>query len=260
MIKIFLLTLIMLTASVGKSQCSIKLIDIAPDCGDNCTGSFLFKITGHKPITYTHIYGSATVSSSGPTSIDSFNVGTNLLCAGMQSFQMTDNLGCTVDTTVLIPSYANFEAGLEILSPNSSAGSCDGAVAPIAIQGGIEPLSFFYDEVVGSNPSALCSGEYYAIVRDSVGCIDMTPCISTEFLSSKENLINSFEITIQASMLKISQPYENLKIYNLSGQLVLESTTPEQNISIQELAAGPYVVSAFINGEVYNKKFIKTNP
>ncbi|MFK8045286.1 MAG: T9SS type A sorting domain-containing protein [Crocinitomicaceae bacterium] len=106
----------------------------------------------------------------------------------------------------------------------------------------------------------LCHGSYFAWVTDAQGCQSETPCVSTQFLSTDESEMKNFKIILQSNVLQINQLYENLKIYNLSGQLVLESNTPEQNISIQELAAGPYVVSILKDDELYNKKFVKTGP
>ena len=115
------------------------------------------------------------------------------------------------------------------------------------------------DSLSSFDGTNLCPGSYFAFVRDSTGCGSYTPCISTELLSLNKGLLDEIKINIEQNHLQINQSYDILKIYSLSGQVVIESNTPEENISIQELAAGPYVVSILKDGEIHNEKIVKVN-
>ncbi|MFD1553871.1 hypothetical protein DNU06_09190 [Putridiphycobacter roseus] len=249
---------------ISFGQFGITLKEHNNTCGINsCEGSifFLFSTASLNPITYTHFYGTTTFSSGS----GSGGQGITGLCAGSYNFHFEDTTGQTYDTTIVITEYEAFEAELMVTKPNTNNLNCDGEVIPIAITGGIAPFSIVDNYVFNCynyfdvfEPNSLCSGSYYTFVKDSVGCESVTPCISTQFLSTVETIIDHFEITFQADILKVSEPFDQLCIYNLSGQIVLESSGAEQSIYTNELVTGIYIVSIVSKGKVYNQKVVKS--
>ncbi|MDX1351027.1 MAG: T9SS type A sorting domain-containing protein [Putridiphycobacter sp.] len=263
--RIFYLFVVLLYQSVTFSQFNINLIAHYNACGINtCNGKITFWIeTGIlNPIYISDYYGTSVISMSSGTG----GYGIGNLCAGSYDFHFEDSTGQYFDTTVVITEYDKLEAELMVSSPNSGLGICDGALTPIAVSGGTGPLEIVDDILFGCGSSnslsndSLCPGDYFAMVIDSVGCLDTTPCTSTEFLSNQSDAFDELDIKIDHDYVLIYGSVDNLKIFNLSGQVVIEQEQPYANISVQNLAAGPYVISVTIAGEVYNKKFIKTSP
>jgi len=116
------------------------------------------------------------------------------LCSGIYTLQITDAVGCTMDTTFTIGSmygctdsaaynyspiatvddgscqYCDLSFSIYI-SPNSSPSSCDGWVVAVMIQTSNTPVTYLWSTgSTQNNIDSLCSGIYSLTVTDAVGC------------------------------------------------------------------------------------------
>ncbi len=109
--------------------------------------------------------------SGGDPSYNMNSTPTLFLTAGTYSYQVTDNNGCTANTSATInaaPSALAATTGVV----NTPCGSSTG-VASVNVSGGTGPYSFEWDDALGSTtPSitGLGTGVYTVLVTDSRGC------------------------------------------------------------------------------------------
>lgn len=244
---------------IGRSQCGISIIKQENICADSCSGQIQISMIGIIPFTYISV--TDTIVFDNPN-VDEFVLASANLCAGDYSYTITDGAGCVFDTTITINESPGFHADLIVSNPNTGTSTCDGELAVVTTAGGIQPFDLaFYrcGELTPFNFSGLglCVGDYRAVVTDSLGCEAKTSCLSTQVLSLSTEQVEDFKVVLLEDHLQFSQPYDQLKIYNLSGQILLETNVFEQMLSVSKLLAGPYVVSVFKDGEVYNEKVVK---
>ncbi len=263
--NIFLL-LLLAVQFISFGQFDISITDHSHTCGaGSCNGtiSFFYDTDNNSPIEVSHSTGTSTIGSNG----GSGGWGQGNLCPGVYHFHFEDTLGNIFDTSLNILEFPIFTAELVISESNSDANSCDGQASTRALMGGIEPINIVVFLKCDSNtiaePTSLCPGDYYAVVEDSVGCKDYTPCISTKIkIPQTDSMLfdnpNDLELIVQSTALFIINPYESVRLYNLLGQVVLESYIANKKyIQFNGLANGAYIVSIQRSKDSYTQKIIK---
>ncbi len=127
------------------------------DCG-SCNGTITSSVSGGAP-PYSFSWNSGLPPWPSQTDI----------CAGTYHLTLTDNLGCTTNTSFVV----NTPSGLDVMltpSPANCYDDCSGAVSS-SISGGNLPYSFQWSN--GSsfqNQTDLCIGFYSLTVTDADGC------------------------------------------------------------------------------------------
>ncbi len=125
--------------------------------------------------------GSVGVSPSGGTGSYTYSWSTGVtsnsitsLCPGNYSLTITDANGCQM------PFSYNLVGGITITAStfavnNNCYNQCNGSASIVGMAGGTPPYSFNWSDPLGqtnSTATGLCSGNYYAIVKDNNGCFD----------------------------------------------------------------------------------------
>jgi gliding motility-associated-like protein len=128
-------------------------------CGQ-CNGSALLVPSGGIGSSYTYLWSNNATTNS-----------LNNLCAGLLNVNITDSVGCTVNTPIIInntngPTAINFT-----LTPITCFGLCNGSIAT-SVNGGVAPYSYLWLQggQTTQSISSLCSGVYYLQVNDANGC------------------------------------------------------------------------------------------
>lgn len=103
---------------------------------------------------------------------------------------------------------------------------------------------------------------YYVVMYMPDTNSDVTIDIS-ESLSTDKNTLNGFSFypnPVENTLhLNAAEPIEDLKIYNLLGQKVMEHTPNTMNtiIAVDKLATGSYILKATVNSKIGTHKFLK---
>ncbi|MEO1259124.1 MAG: SdrD B-like domain-containing protein [Bacteroidota bacterium] len=146
------------SATVGNPVQIDITVDVEnPPCASGGTGSATATVTGGTaPYTYLWSNGATTATVTG-------------LAVGSYGLTVTDFLGCTGETTVLIMEEAGID--LNVLStPSSECGEADGT-ASVIISGGTPPYSIFWNNgSTASDVAGLAPGTYTVMVTDANGC------------------------------------------------------------------------------------------
>jgi gliding motility-associated-like protein len=150
-------------ACVGNSIAPVLQIDSnnAATCGNN-NGSASVSVssnTGTAPFSYAWT-GSATVSNTA-----------NNLAGGNYSVTVTDALGCTNSSSLVIAATASPEATGS--STPAACGQADGS-ATVAVIGGSTPYTYTWQNAVSVSETAnnLAAGSYGVTVTDNNSCTD----------------------------------------------------------------------------------------
>jgi gliding motility-associated-like protein len=82
---------------------------------------------------------------------------------------VTDDIGCTANTTTVITDSAALVANVPIFTPVTCNGECNGT-ATVFASGGVEPYNYFWDDPFNQTTQSvtgLCAGTYTVTVVDS---------------------------------------------------------------------------------------------
>ncbi|MBI1289479.1 MAG: T9SS type B sorting domain-containing protein [Flavobacteriales bacterium] len=102
------------------------------------------------------------------------------LCAGTYQVVVTDANGCSDSTTVTITEPAVLDATVSVQNA-SCGGVCDGE-AYLSVTGGTTPYGVLWlpNFETSDTLTALCAGQYIAVVSDASGCVDSATATITE--------------------------------------------------------------------------------
>jgi gliding motility-associated-like protein len=110
---------------------------------------------------YTYLWGDGQTTSA-----------VTGLCAGIQTVDVTDDAGCTVNFDIAVSNTGGPTSATVVSNDASCFGICDGdaSVTPI---GGTPPYTYLWVPGGQTTPSAtgLCAGAYNVQIIDSLGCI-----------------------------------------------------------------------------------------
>ena len=130
-------------------------------CFGECTGEVTVSPTGGTaPYTLIWSDGQTGTTASG-------------LCAGPITLSITDGVGCTIDTTIILTESTEITL-LSSFSNNTSCGVCNGS-ATVNVTGGLAPYSYDWspDPLAGegtNNATGLCAGIVNVVITDANGC------------------------------------------------------------------------------------------
>ena len=144
-------------------------------CNGACDGTGTVSATGIAPLTYQWYNGG--VLMPGETNPNIFG-----LCPGTYYVEITDDAGCTIQSTDIIITEPNpLTDALDSLREPLCNGDCNGMI-DISISGGTLPYTINWFDggggLIGQTDTVatgLCAGDYYAEITDSNGCMITTP-------------------------------------------------------------------------------------
>ncbi|MFQ5334713.1 MAG: hypothetical protein ACE5DN_01430, partial [Flavobacteriales bacterium] len=136
-------------------------------CGQNDGSASVNVSGGTTPYTYQWSSGGTNASETG-------------LSAGTYTVTVTDDNGCTSDTTVTISNTGGPSATASVVQNVLCNGDCNGE-ANVNVNGGNTPYTYSWS-TGGSNvtETGLCAGTYTITVTDSSGCISIDTVLITE--------------------------------------------------------------------------------
>lgn len=179
---------------ISNSQVVINPTITQPSC-NACNGAATLAPTGGGG-SYTFVWSNTQTTNSA----------TNL-CAGVYGVQVTDNLGCTTNTNVLMNSSSAITETI-VKQDENCAASCNGSVSITAV-GGVAPIT--YNWVHNNSPSqtqtGLCAGIYFCNMTDANGCsrtasvvIGSTASLTiTSQVNQSSCVVNTGSITVNVS-------------------------------------------------------------
>ena len=193
---------------------------------DTCsagTGEVQLNITGaHPPY---QIAWNGTPASNEKTGLG----------AGVHLIQITNELGCTQDTSLVVDGTAPLNIAIGISS--SGCGNNNGELIATAI--GTGPFSFFWNTGDSTNViDSLSSGLYYLTISDSIGCKSTVTAILSD--SNAPTITGSNVID---NICPGSQGGSIIITATGSSQLNYLWNNGETSSSINDLAAGNYAIS-----------------
>ena len=127
-------------------------------CENGCTGSATAAATGGTP-PYTYTWTPNV--GSGPT--------VNNLCIGIYTVTVTDSIGCTASTQVIINDDNVLVGSIATSEPVSCNGDCDGTATASAV-GGLAPYFYSWNDPFNQTTetaTGLCAGTYIVTIYDS---------------------------------------------------------------------------------------------
>lgn len=140
-------------------------------CAGDCDGSAIaIAAGGNAPYTYQWNDPNTTMNDT-----------VSDLCAGIYSLVVTDSLGCTQTSAIVITEPLPLTL-LDSAIHVTCGGTCDGAAGVLPL-GGTEPYTYQWDDPDNSTTPFiidLCAGVYQVIVTDANGCMDSTSITITE--------------------------------------------------------------------------------
>ncbi|MCB9203587.1 MAG: gliding motility-associated C-terminal domain-containing protein [Flavobacteriales bacterium] len=141
----------------------ISITAQSTSCNGDCDGSAIAIATGgNAPYTYQWNDPNSTLNDT-----------VSGLCAGIYSLVVTDSLGCTATSSVVIDEPLPLTLSDTAVNI-SCGGTCDG-IAGVLVTGGTAPYDYLWNDPTGStNPiiTDLCAGTYQVVVTDANGCSD----------------------------------------------------------------------------------------
>ncbi len=133
-------------------------------CHGICDGTSTVNTSSAFP---PYSYSWTTVPVQTTQTIDS-------LCPGIYSVIVTDSLGCSVDSTIIISDTAQFALTFSTVSPLCPS-SCNG-IAYAASASPYGPFTYSWNTIPAQTTdtaTALCEGVYTVIVTDTMGCFSI---------------------------------------------------------------------------------------
>jgi gliding motility-associated-like protein len=152
-------------------------------CNGICDGEISLNVSGGTmPYTYNWSNGNSDA-----------NLAENL-CAGNYSITITDDNGCSLETTYVIQENPAISLSFNIANDNGCGTTCNGSAEVIAI-GGTESFTYEWDDPTNQTTATatnLCPGSYTVTTTDTEGCT------AIESIEIQSNLNMEFsDISIQ---------------------------------------------------------------
>lgn len=141
----------------GRCSCSVNVVQQNVSCNNQCDGQLV--VLGTSPYSKTYLWdnGSTEDTLQG-------------MCAGTQTVQLTDAIGCKRSATVTITQPAVLTASASAINAPCNAGGCAGQASVVA-SGGTAPYQYAWsDGQTTSTATNLCSGNYTVTITDAHGC------------------------------------------------------------------------------------------
>ena len=234
-----------------------------PTCAGDSNGSATINVDGGSNLTYQ--WDDAAMQTTETASN---------LAAGTYHVTVTDEAGCELIETVVVPDATPIELTIEsIVDDLNNTGN--GAVA-INVIGGEPPYDFNWildGETVSTeeDPSGLFAGDYTLEITDANGCLLTSETITIQMdVNTEENVyLQYFELfpnpTASKFYLQINLPQAHelqVEIYDVAGRLMQQSapqrlTNGLLNFDISTWAGGVYEVRAVVGDEVLVWKVVK---
>jgi gliding motility-associated-like protein len=127
-------------------------------CENGCTGSATVTSVGGTP---PYIYAWTPNVGAGPA--------VNNLCVGTYDVVVTDSIGCTATTQIVINDDNALIGSIALSTPATCNGDCDGTASASAV-GGLAPYFYAWNDPFNQTTetaTSLCAGTYTVIIFDS---------------------------------------------------------------------------------------------
>lgn len=148
---------------------AVSTTKVDVDCNGNTNGSIDLTVTGGT-MPYTYSWNSGAITTQDPSG----------LAAGVYSVVVTDNNGCTINTSVTITEPAPLN-----IAVSKTDASCNGesdGIIDLTVTGGTGPYTFDWDSggPVTEDLIGVPAGTYNVEVTDARGCTATTSVVITE--------------------------------------------------------------------------------
>lgn len=150
--------------------------------------------------------GRITITPNGGTSPYTYSIGNGTqniavfdnISAGTYPVNVTDNSGCSFDTTVIVNEPIGMNLSLSIITQPTCSYSCDGSVVTVVTGGAIAGEAQYQwsapiDNNTTNTADNLCPGTYSLTVTDDNGCTKDT----TFTMVAPEGIVADFKFTPQ---------------------------------------------------------------
>ncbi len=145
----------------GRCNCSLNIVQQNVSCLNACDGQLVAVGTSPYQKTYQWDNGSDNDTLSG-------------MCAGIQTVEFTDAIGCKRTATATITQPALLTVNATAVNAPCDASGCAGQ-ATANVSGGTSPFTYAWsDGQTTATATNLCSGSYSVIVTDAGGCSKTT--------------------------------------------------------------------------------------
>lgn len=205
-------------------------------CNGDCDGTAVAVVTGgNAPYTYQWNDPSSTAND---TVVD--------LCPGIYGLVVTDSLGCTATSSIVIAEplvLTLLDSAVNI----TCGGTCDG-IAGVLPTGGTAPYNYAWDDPNNSTTpfiTNLCAGTYKVIVTDANGCSDSTtvtiiepPVLESQVTVQNPSCGGVCDGAITLSPIGGTPGYTILWLPNLATDTVITGLCAGQYTAILADAAG----------------------
>ena len=221
-----------------------------PACGSDSTGSIV--ILSDKDQNYSFQWSTGLINDT-----------LQQIPAGNYSVTITDTLGCSAVEAIELEAGSIFEIQVDTIIPvkGDTLGSID-----ITVLGGQEPLSYQWlqNNMIFSDSEDLENapdGTYIIQITDASGCQVMKTIDignTTRITTLQELGINIYPNPVGDQLTLVSRPIiDQVRIYNLSGQLKLSDLYHPRSIDLSTLSPGLYIIELRLAGNSYYRKLIK---
>ena len=179
------------------------------------------------------------------------------LSPGNYTVTVTDNNGCTANSSVLITATPGFTASISNSTDALCNGVCSGSATATVSLTAVLPVSFLWNDPLNQTlPTAvgLCAGSYQLTVTDNVGClanatvvIAEPTAVQAQVASSASTVCIGQSADLSATLSGGTAPYSGFLWSSLPIDPSLTSST--QNPSVSPLVNTTYsFVGADANG------------
>lgn len=172
------------TATIEEPDALVLSIPNTVDasCDISCDGEATVIVSGGT-LGYTYLWSNAATSAT-----------TTNLCVGLSTVTVTDDNGCTIQTSVLIDT--NFTLNATIAANDATCGDCNGD-ATVTPAGGSGSYSVIWsDGTNGLTANNLCSGFYpFEMTDDNTGCSIQMDATINDIGGPTGETINSTDVT-----------------------------------------------------------------
>lgn len=223
------------------SCCPAPIVNITnPSCGTQAFGSATVQGQGVAPYDYVWFNASGTIINTqnnlaGASSL----LG---LAPGNYMVQVTDNIGCTTNTSVNIVAATSFSVGLTTTDPSCFGGNDGGAT--VNITGGSPGFTYAWSPAgSGASPSNLAAGNYTVTVTDSRGCTATAAGLVSQPVQLSVNTLQQVNVSCNGGQ----DGSLNVSAAGGTGPYFFSWSTGAAGSNISGLSAGSYTVTVTDN-------------